>query len=99
MQIEDLKKRLDAVNKKTGVIAAGGNIRIPMPRVVERVDGEVLCQFRHHSFKQVQLRTQRVKQQQGRSLARSDVSDRIAVEVSKVNRDTRGPRKGFGNSG
>src|SRR5215472_3403124 len=99
MQIEDFKKRLNAVNKKTGVIAAGGDIRIPMPGVVERVDREVTCQLRHHFFKQVQLRTQRVKQQQGRPVARSDVSDGIATEVGKVNRDAGGPWKGFGNSG
>ena len=99
MQIEDFKKRLDAVNEKTGVIAARGDIRLPVPRVVERVDREVVSQFRHNFFKQVQLRTQRVKQQQGRSFARSDVSDGIAAEVSKVNRDARGPWKGFGNNG
>src|SRR5262249_54461587 len=99
MQIEDVKKRLDAVDKKTGVIAARGNIRIPMPWIVECVDREVVGQFWHHFLKQVQLRTQRVKQYQGRSVARCDVADGIAAEVSKVNRDSRGPWKGFGGSG
>src|SRR5262252_7255506 len=99
MQIEDVKKRLDAVNKKTGVIAARGNIRIPMPRIVECVDREMVGQLWHHFFKQVQLRTQRVKQQQGRTVARSDVADGIAAEVSKVNRYTGCPWKGFGSNG
>src|SRR5215813_30771 len=86
-------------SKRTRVIAARGDIRIPMPRIVECIDREVVGQFWYHFFKQIQLRTQRVEQQQSRAVARSDVADGIAAEVSKVNRDTRGPWKGFGSNG
>src|SRR5215469_5977198 len=47
MKIEGVEKLFDGARKKLGVVARLRNVRIAMTRVIEREDGERVCQVRH----------------------------------------------------
>ena len=74
-QIEPVEKAFDRFGEEGRVVARLGNVRIAVPRIVQSVDGKVLGELGDDLFEQVQLRSQRVQQNEVGTFAGLDVAE------------------------
>src|SRR5262249_29997335 len=92
----DVEKSFDGANKEIGVVLRLRDVRITVTGVIEGVDGEKLRQIRHDLFEKVELRAQRMEQDEVRPHASLDVADLDVLNVGVLDGNGGGPSQRFG---
>src|SRR5262249_4528657 len=90
-EIMDVEKSFDGANKEIGVVLRLRDVRITVTGVIEGVDGEKLRQIRHDLFEKVELRAQRMEQDEVRPHASLDVADLDVLNVGVLDGNGGGP--------
>src|SRR6185312_5028391 len=68
-QVELVKEAFDGLGEESRIVAGLRNVRIAVPWIVERIDGEVLGKLRHDLFEQIELCSERVQENENGTLA------------------------------
>ena len=90
-QIEPVEKAFDSLREEGRVVAGLGNVRIAVPRIIQRVDGKVPGELRYDFFEQVQLRSQRMQKHEVWTFAGLEVAERIAANIDVLDGKVRSP--------
>src|SRR6516165_6665698 len=90
-----IEESLNRFGKERGVVARLWNVRVAVPRVVQRVNGKVFRKLRYDFFEQIELRSQRMKKHQDWASAGSDEAQLMAPNINVGDRYVRRPTKLF----
>src|SRR6516165_7018518 len=90
-KVQPLEESLNRFGKESGVVARLWNVRVAVPRVVQRVNSKVFRKLRYDFFEQIKLRSQRMKKHQDWASAGSDEAQLMAPNINVVDRCVRRP--------
>src|SRR5208337_2562371 len=66
-QVEAIEKALDRIGEKRSVVFCRRYFRIAMARIVDRINGEAFRKLRRHLLEEIELRSERVQENQRRT--------------------------------
>jgi hypothetical protein len=90
-EVELFEEAFNSCCEERSIVAGVWNVRIAVTRVVQSIDGETFGELRHDIFEQVELRPQRMEEDDGRTCAGLDIAELGAADLHISDRDLRGP--------